>query len=665
MSGLESMQDSMSSPPGDSNALRPFRSLRTRLGLLVMTGIAALAVFLGHQTTQSLSKAYREAGRSELKAIAATMDDGFRGTDMSRPKLLQRRIEKLKANNPNLHKISISWHDRRDNTLLVSTGHEHDPDGAKRDITTNRVRRSVDGSESAPIDDARYGYEEVRAANAHYGELNYPVRRGPGRTLVAALELHYDLKGLDSALAADKRVLTAAAVLAALTIGLVLNLVLGRTVLRPLQDLRRATNRIRSGDRDVRLEWTRSDEIGALAQDFDRMAEELQESRKDPLTGLLNHRAFQERVGEELRRAERERYPLSIVAIDLDGFKGINDRWGHAVGDEALLALGETLRSELRPGDVCGRLGGDEFMLALGRSGAESTVRAVERIRSAATAIRVGPGGECISISAGVAEFPRHSLSQEELLHLADGAMYWAKSTGKNRICIYSSDSDLALSPEEAAERNLKRGLVNTVHALAAAVDAKDGYTHSHSQRVAAYSVALAESMGISGERLEGIRTAGVLHDVGKIGISDTVLLLPRKLTDGEFDEMKRHSELGRDIIAGAGMDDVAEWVLHLHERFDGRGYPIGLRGEQIPLESRILHCADSLEAMTSSRVYRRALPLGVALGEIESNMGTQFDPLVARHLLELVRSGQLAVGEDQGVTSAMPGNRVAALAAG
>ncbi len=373
----------------------------------------------------------------------------------------------------------MSRHDAAGDTLLVSAGHEHDPDGAKRDVTTGRVQRSTRGSEPAPIDAARYGYQEVRAADAHYGELNYAVRRGPGRSLVAALGLHYDLKRLDTELAKHKRIVTAATVLAALTIGLLLNLVLGRTGLNPLGELRRATNRIRSGDRDVRLEWKRADELGALAQDFDRMAEELQESRKDPLTRLLNHRAFQERVGEELRRAERERYRLSVVAIDLDSFKGINDRWGHAVGDEALLALAEILRSELRPGDVCGRLGGDEFMLALPGAGAEAARAAVERLRSAAAEIRVGPGRECLSISAGIAEFPTHSPAREELLHLADGAMYWAKTTGKNRICIYSSESGLALSPEEAAKRNLERGLVNTVHALAAAVDAKDGYTHS------------------------------------------------------------------------------------------------------------------------------------------------------------------------------------------
>jgi HD-GYP domain-containing protein (c-di-GMP phosphodiesterase class II) len=138
------------------------------------------------------------------------------------------------------------------------------------------------------------------------------------------------------------------------------------------------------------------------------------------------------------------------------------------------------------------------------------------------------------------------------------------------------------------------------------------------------------------------LRTAGVLHDVGKIGIPDAVLLKPAKLDDDEFAVMRRHSELGRDIIAGAGLEEIATWVLHLHERFDGRGYPDALAAEEIPLESRILHCADALEAMTSSRIYRPGMATERALAELERGAGTQFDPQVAAVLIELVRNGEL-----------------------
>jgi HD-GYP domain-containing protein (c-di-GMP phosphodiesterase class II) len=141
------------------------------------------------------------------------------------------------------------------------------------------------------------------------------------------------------------------------------------------------------------------------------------------------------------------------------------------------------------------------------------------------------------------------------------------------------------------------------------------------------------------------IRTAGVLHDVGKIGIADSILLKPGKLTPAEMSEMRRHSELGRDIIAGAGMTEIADWVCHLHEKYAGGGYPLGCSGEEIPLESRILAAADALEAMTYPRVYRPALTLEDALAELVRSAGTQFDPAVAFKLIALVRSGELQVG--------------------
>ncbi len=626
-------------------ALNPLVRLRPRLIAIVLCTVGALTVHLGVQSAHQLSQAYHEAGRSELRAIAATLDDGYRGTDTDRPDRLQLRIEQLKRNNPNLHKISLSWHDERGRPRLVQAGHLHEV-GGKVDVTRPIGADTETAGLRVPFDLANYGDREVHAPDgAHYLELIYPVRRD-GR-LVAALELHYDLAKLDALLAASTRRVGITAATAGIVLALVLTIMLGRAVLRPLAQLRQATNRLRSGDQGTRLAWPRRDEIGDLARDFDRMADELQEALKDPLTGLLNHRAFQERLGEELGRARREGYPVSVVALDLDDFKEINDHWGHACGDEALRVLSRAIAVELRPSDFCGRVGGDEFMIGVVHAGAEVAGGVVARVRAALDDVRVGPGQARLMISAGIAEYPRHSDVQEELLHLADGAMYWAKSDGKDRCTVFSSDTDLALSPAEAAERNLRAGLVNTVHALARAVDAKDGYTHQHSRRVALYAVALAERLGLAEDRLERIRTAGVLHDVGKIGIADEILLAPRALSDDEVEQMRRHSVLGHDIISGAGMEEVADWVLHLHERWDGGGYPAGLAGDAIPLESRVLHAADALEAMTSTRVYRPAMPLDAAMAELERSAGTAFDPRVVAALLELLRSGVLVVSED------------------
>ncbi|MDP8943070.1 MAG: diguanylate cyclase [Actinomycetota bacterium] len=627
-----------------------FAKLRLWVGLVVLAGVSALALFLSAQFSGHLGRAYREAGRNQLEGLARAWGQGLRSADLRRPRRLQRRINTFRRHDETLHKISISWHGKRRRTLLVQSGHVHDPDGAKRDVTTSRVARSR-GGKRAPIDAREWGYREVRAADgAHYGELNYPLRRHGRR--IAAMELHYDLKNLDQGLARDKRNVALAAGGAAILLSLLLNALLGRTLLVPLRRMREATRRIGQGETGTRLDWKRRDEIGQLASDFDGMAAELQAVQshleelalRDPLTGLLNHRAFQERMSEELRRAERERCPVSIVALDVDHFKEINDRSGHAAGDQALRSLANAIRSELRPSDVCGRVGGDEFMLVLYGASADAAAGVVERLRGKVSELEVGPAGESVTISAGIAEFPRHSLAQEELMHLADGAMYWSKTNGRNRSFVYSAEHDFALSAQDAADRSTRDGLVNTMHALAKAVDAKDGYTSSHSHRVARYAVMIAERLGVDPDRMEAIRTAAVLHDVGKIGISDALLLKPGPLTEEEWETMKRHSEFGRDILTGAGMDEIAGFVLHLHERYDGRGYPQELSGEDIPLESRILHVADAFEAMTSARVYRQGLPLAAAVEEVERHAGGQFDPQVAEIMLDLVRSGDVSV---------------------
>jgi diguanylate cyclase (GGDEF)-like protein len=640
--------------------LNPFASLRMRLGLLVFAGIAGLTIFMTLVFDARLSEAYEDAGRAQLQAVADTFADGVESSDLSDPEALQRRVKALQANNETLHKLSVSWHDRAGATLLVQAGHEHDPDGTKRDVSTAEVLTLAADSRPAPIDARSYGYREVRARDgAHYAELERPLRNA-GRT-IAAVELHYDLAGLDSALARDKRTVTVAGVLSALTLMLLLSVIMGRTVLSPLGRLQEAARKIGRGATETRLNWRRSDEIGLLAADFDRMAEELQAvhghlevmALKDPLSGLLNHRAFKERLTQELRRAEREGYSVAVVAIDVDHFKEVNDRWGHVAGDDALKLLGAAIRSQLRPSDICGRVGGDEFMLGIVRSDVENAQLVVERLRERIAGTEFGPAGQSITISAGISEFPRHSLAREELMHLADGAMYWAKSSGRNRSYIYSSETDFELAAERTAERVMRGGLVNTVHALAKAVDAKDGYTHSHSQRVARYAASLARAIGMDANGIEQVRTAGVLHDVGKIGISDALLLNPGRLNDQERDTMRRHSELGREIIAGAGMDDIARYVLHLHERWDGKGYPYGVAGDDIPLESRVLHVADALEAMTSSRVYRAALPLEEALAELEKGAGTQFDPAIAAKMVELVRSGRIEIASAEAAVEA------------
>jgi diguanylate cyclase (GGDEF)-like protein len=377
------------------------------------------------------------------------------------------------------------------------------------------------------------------------------------------------------------------------------------------------------------------------------LAAELEETRKrleslalrDPLTGVLNHRAFQDQLETELRRARRESWPLTVVAVDIDDFRHVNDVKGHGHGDALLVTVAEALASNLRPGDLCGRVGGDEFMLALGNCDAESAREVLRRLRAGIDSRALAASVGVISVSAGIAEF------RAELMRFADNAMQRARSESPGATADHSAEAVVPTPSEDASQSN-RGALFNTVHALARAVDARDGYTHMHSQRVAFYAATLASAMKLGDERTEAIRMAGLLHDVGKIGIRDAILLKRGALTREEWAVMRRHSELGRAIIAGSGLTDLAQWVGSLHERIDGKGYPEGLRGEEIPLESRILHVADALECMTVPRAYREPISVEEALEELERNSGAQFDRDCVSVMTKLVREGAIEVGE-------------------
>ncbi len=226
----------------------------------------------------------------------------------------------------------------------------------------------------------------------------------------------------------------------------------------------------------------------------------------------------------------------------------------------------------------------------------------------------------------------------------ADQALFRAKADGRDRFYVADTTGS-SFDPAEggAAERH-KLNVQNTVQALARAVDARNGYTHLHSHAVAFYAASLAAALGMGEERVELVRRAGVLHDVGKIGVPDAVLWKKGPLSPEEMKVVRRHSGIGRDILAGAGLPAVADWIAHLHERVDGEGYPDGLAGESIPLESRLLGIADALDAMTSPRIYRRPLGLDEAMDELEAGRGTQFDSHMASKMIELVRSGEIAL---------------------
>jgi len=350
----------------------------------------------------------------------------------------------------------------------------------------------------------------------------------------------------------------------------------------------------------------------------------------DPLTGLGNHRHFHERLERELAEAERGGREFSLCLVDVDDFKRINDLFGHPSGDRVLSRLATTLRQN---GEAF-RLGGDEFALLLPdydeNEGIQTASAIIERIAE----LQLDHVGS-VTVSAGVATFPRQAPDRGELIRLADSALYWAKENGKNRVHVYRPDvvelaelRRLAAGPDRAAR-------FRAAASLAKAVDLRDTYTGSHSARVAELAARVAARLGLDREQIELSRLAGSLHDLGKLAIPEEILRKPGPLTGPERLVLERHPQIGFRMLDSLGIDPVAKWILHHHERWDGTGYPDRLPGPEIPLGARIIFVVDAFDAMTSDRVYRGRLTQDHALAELERCAGTQFDPNVVAALAE------------------------------
>jgi HD-GYP domain-containing protein (c-di-GMP phosphodiesterase class II) len=221
--------------------------------------------------------------------------------------------------------------------------------------------------------------------------------------------------------------------------------------------------------------------------------------------------------------------------------------------------------------------------------------------------------------------------------------LHWSRM---DEIGAIGRNFDSMVDTINEGEERLLEYVANTVRALALAVDAKDPFTHDHSKRVALYASALGNALELPSEHVERLYTSAILHDVGKIGVPDAILLSPGRLSAEEFAVMKQHAADGERLVAGAGMSELAHWIRHHHERFDGCGYPDGLAGLAIPLEGRILAVADSFEALTSDRLYRAALGVEEAIAELDRCAGTQFDPGLVSVFVSLVRAGRLDVAE-------------------
>jgi len=361
-------------------------------------------------------------------------------------------------------------------------------------------------------------------------------------------------------------------------------------------------------------------------------------AERDSVTGIRNHRALQSRLEEECRRAQRGDTVFSLVMMDLDGFKLFNDTYGHPSGDDALRQVASILSSTVRDSDVVGRYGGDEFMAILPDTDSQAAVKLCERVRGRMVENPYQAlDGDAIPLhlSFGVASYPVDGREVNELIGLADASLYNSKQRGGDQITSPTTDDE-----DSPARSN---SMFSVLDGLVTTVDAKDRYTRHHSEDVTELALAMAETLALSEETQRALRIAGLLHDVGKIGVPDRILRKPGKLTDDEFDVVKQHATLGEVIVKEIpNLHEVIGAVGSHHERWDGRGYPRGLQGTQIPYLGRMLAVADAWSAMTSDRPYRKRLSQDEARAELVRVSGSQLDPaLVETFLLVLDRSGR------------------------
>jgi two-component system cell cycle response regulator len=333
----------------------------------------------------------------------------------------------------------------------------------------------------------------------------------------------------------------------------------------------------------------------------------------DPVTGLLNHRALIARLDQELERAHRYERSCSLLFLDLDHFKALNDGYGHAVGDEVLCKFGDLVRTQLRGMDTLGRWGGEEFVVILPELQAEEALLLAEEIRAtvAGHTFRVG-GGVHLTCSMGLANYPVHAQEREGVLRAADAAMYGAKRFGRNQVRAATDLAVLALFTENPAEGGREEAaLVGTAEALVTLVEARDHLTGNHSHQVGDLVLRLALALGLPVSEAQMLALAGRLHDVGKVAVPDTILQKPGALTEEEWAVMRTHSVVGAEVVSHIpALRPLVPLIRAHHERWDGQGYPDHLAGEAIPFGARILMVADAYLAMMEDLCW----PLGTSV---------------------------------------------------
>jgi len=410
--------------------------------------------------------------------------------------------------------------------------------------------------------------------------------------------------------------------------------------------------------RDITLRKKAEKELEQLNEELTRSNRELKQmALRDPHTGLYNHRYLIEVLEAEFERSTRYNSPLSLMMLDLDYFRSINDVYGHQFGDKVLKQFSVFLKRAVRQYDVVVRYGGEEFAVLFPSTDRNKAISMARRLLDDISLQDFGNSKNSIKlkVSVAVASFPDDKvIKAADLIEVTDHILNKAKEYGGNRV--YStldvsapkpvpvfngnSISKMKVLQEKLQKLNksANQSLIEAIFAFAKTIELKDHYTGTHVERTVHYATEIGSKLGLSREDLLLIRQAAILHDLGKIGVSETILKKTSKLTPGEFEAIRRHPKIGADIIRPIRLlHGIIPLILYHHERWDGTGYPFGLKGEDIPMGARIIAIADVYQALISNRAYRKAFSKAKALQMIKAGAGTQFDPRIVEAFLAVI----------------------------
>lgn len=617
--------------------------LRGKIALLYVVAILLIIGSSVLLSITSLTDAFNVEYREKGLAIARTFDAQYNSlAEIQDSELAQAQIDRLVTSDPRIHNIS----------LYIPVGNE-----VIRTASSDKsqIGALAEAHDVEPILTGRTVFYDRVKEDQKLVEVLAPLRVN-GKP-VASIGVYLRLAPRDEVVRGQAMRFAYIGIVAAALLLVVLYLSLDRLLLKPLSLLKHSAQAIERGWLNTRTSVQRSDEIGELAIAFNNMADTLEKRDEenqelhlkleaqyaeaqeqaitDPVTALFNHRHFHDRLANELERARRFDTSLALLFADIDNFKAVNDSHGHQFGDQVLREIAHLLKGTVREIDTVARYGGEEFAIILPGTDRRAAVQIGERILRVVAGYRFGGDPDlpdAITVSVGAAAYPEDGLSREDLIWKADRAMYYAKRLGRNQVRAYNELTEAGVHGAGQADEELpiEEPYESLIQSLAAAVDARDLYDRSHSRSVARLATSIANAMGIRGTPMRDIAMAGLLHDLGKIDLPDSILGKAGPLSTEKWHLLREHASAGETMVKPAfSLAQILPLIAFHEERFDGSGYPHGLAGDQIPLGARILAVADAYHAMTSFRPYRSAKSHGESIVELRLGSGTQFDPAV------------------------------------